>query len=677
MINKNTKNTEQSNFINRLKLRNFFPFYIENVNNKFFSTVDKTNRKVFQKNKFQKFINDLDKEEIEKFNDSQSILDHDNIQSLLNQIVWKIVAKTGNSKYDFFVYDGKTSYGHPQYVKEKYEFYDLKILGNKYTNKRYIYSIDVDKNSYLYEIAEQIQVAFFIDEKNKTITGGFSLNIGRERLLNSFDEIVKKIYLNTLLKAFIQKEVSPLSVNNFFSIIDIYSEPDLFSQNIKEKQNFKINTKPISALKKEWTDFLSEKIFSKKNDFIERKEFYENELFYSFLNVLLCCLTIYEELKKYFSSSEPELFLPLFKRVEYIKINDDQSIDQDFYELIDLLKNRYFHFGKDSRKNLKNLKSAEDAIEALIKFDQLENESFGTISTSFELVRNIDIPFLDEDDDIFMNSKELKIIFLLIFNPEILGLNFLSLDLLKYDSFIKNINEIDIDESWNLLLDELIDKTICEWNYDYVSFIDQHFSSLIIKNNNPIKVKNKEHNSLYEDDPNKRIYDNYLWSFIYTKTLMWKLTDIEANMQIDKIEKPWKLRGYLNELELLRLDWHGSFYGILQVKVIVKKIDSFFNFNSLNKILKQKLTKEDKLYGKGKERKNLAATFVSAGIFGLLDFFTTVFSILTVTNTDKPLSASNIAIIAIGTFFVLCLFGILSYKMLSPLFSKKKNKQYY
>lgn len=670
-------NTNRSDFINKFKIRNFFPFYIENINNQFFSTVKKTNKNLFTRNKFQNFISDLDKEEMEKFNDSQAILDHDNIQSLLNQIVWKIVAKTGNNKYDLFLADGHTNYGHPQYVKEKNEFYDLKILGNVYSDKRYIYSIEIDPESYLYDFVEQIQIAFFIDEKNKTITGGFSLNLGQDKLLNSFDEIIRKMYMNSLIKNFVHRELSPLSVNNFLSIIDLYDEIKIDGQNEVHDMT-KINKKSILDLKKEWKDFLNEKIFTNKSNFIVDKQLYENQLFYATLNVFLSCLTIYEELKKYFSSKEPELFLPLFKRVEYVKVNDDQTYEQDLYELIHLLKNRYFYFKKDNKKSLKKIKSAEDAIEALIKIDQMENVSFGNISTSYELTRNIDIPFLDEDDDVFMNSKELKIIYLLIFNPSVLGMNYLSLDFLKYDNFYKNISTINIDDSWNELLDTTIDKTICEWNYDYVSFIDQNFSNLIIKNDNPIKKNiGNDQEIKYEIDPNKKIYDNYLWSFIYTKTLMWRLTDIEENMKIDKIERPWKLRDYLNQLELLRLDWHDTFYGITQVKIIVKKIDSFFNFNSLNKILKEKITKEDKLYGKGKERKNLAAAFVSAGIFGLLDFFTMVYSVLTVQNSDNKLTPVNIAIISIGSIFAICLFAILMYKMFSPLISKKKNKQYY
>lgn len=666
---------KKNNFINNFKLRNFFPFYIDKVNNKFFSTINKNNKYSITKSKMEKFINNLDKDEIEKFNESQSILDHDNIQSLLNQIIRKILAKTGNKKFDFFVSKGTSNYGHRQYIIEKNEYHDLKILGNRLADKRYIYSIEVDKNSCMYDLVEQIQIAFFVDEKNKTITGGFSLNVGQEKLLNSYEEIIQKFYLNSLFKIFIEKELYPFSVDNFFSIIDQDSYSEIDSNYKNSKNPSKLLNKSLESLKKEWKKLLKEKIFIKNNSFSKNKEYFENELFYAILNILLCCLIIYEELKKYFSSEKPELFLPLFKRVEYVKENDEQNSKQDFNELISLLKNRYFYFNKD-RKYFKSFKTVEEAIEALIKFDQFENESFGKISTSFEITRNSDIPFIDEDGDIFMNSDELKVIYLLVFKPEILGMKSHSLDFLDYNNFLSNIKKINFDSQWDSVLDEIIDRTICEWNYDYISFVDENFSSLIIKNNNPIKVKsNIEH--YYDVDPNKKIYDNYLWSFIYTKNLIWKLNEIEENSHIDKVEKPWKLRNYLNELERLRLDWHDSFYGIEQVKIIVKKIDKFYYFNSLIKLLKDKITKDDKLFGKSKERKNLAATFVSAAIFGLLDFFTTVFSILTVNPNNSKIPTVNIVFIALGSVFAFCLLSILLYKVLFPLFSKKKNKQYY
>ncbi|MDE6894106.1 MAG: hypothetical protein K2J02_01885, partial [Malacoplasma sp.] len=405
----------------------------------------------------------------------------------------------------------------------------------------------------------------------------------------------------------------------------------------------------------------------------------ENDYFFAFLNIILSCLVLYEELKTYFSNNEPELYLPLLKKLEYVKINEDQSSEQDFYEIISLLKSRYYYFGKEK---IKNIDSAEDALKILISYDRLENQSFGSISTIYEINRNINTPFLNDYEDIFANSKDLKTLFLLAFDSDVLGINLLTADFSNYDLFLKNISSVNFDDSWNKLVKDLVYKNICEWNYNYVTFIDASFSAFIIKNQPDLitsKVKNAildEQFYLYEEDS---IFNNYLWSFIYGKTLIWRLQNIEDVLQETKSKEPWKLRNYLSELETLRLTNLDDYYGIMQVKNIIKKIDSFYDFNSLNKFLKEKITKEDKLYGKGKERKNLAATFVSATTFGILDFFTMIFSILTVKSSQPDnVPVVNLVVIGIGSFFALLLFLILLYIVFVPLFfGKKKKNQYY
>lgn len=665
-----------NNFIKDLKIRNFFPFYIDKINEKFFnSTAKKVYKPFLYKNKYQKFTSYLDKDEIKKFNEFESILNHENIENLLNQIAWKIVAKTGNDNYDFFSSNGLTSTGQPRFIVESEEVYDLKIIGNSYSHKRYIYTIDIDPNSYLFDFIEQIQIAFFIDEKNKSITGGFSLNYGKEKPLKSFEEIIKKIYLNSIWKNFVTKELAPFSIDNILGVMDLYNEEDFvnkkkFKKN-KNKTNNQINKQTLLSLKKKWSDFLKEKLFlnDDKNFFIKNKKYYQNEMFYACLNVILVCLTLYEELKKYFATDKPEIYISLSKKIEYVKINENQDAQQDFYELINLLKNRYFIF----EKNKKNIQDINDAIEALIEFDQVENESIGLLSTSYELTRNTDIPFLDKDDDIFMNSKDLKIVYLLIYKPELFGINDLSLDFLNFNVFYKNIKKIEFNNLWDDLLDQLVDQTICEWNYDYVSFINENFSNLIIKNNNPIKSIHTKNKKDYEYDQNKKIYDNYLWSFIFAKTLIWKLKIVDENSNNANLKQPWLLRQNLNELETLWLDWYDSFYGIPQVKNIIKKIDTFYKFNNLNKVLKKKISKNDKIYGKQKERKNLFAAFFSAVVFGLLDFFTMVYSVLAVYDSNKKINNTGAIIIGIGSVFCSILFFIFIFKIF--LNFKKKTKQ--
>lgn len=670
---------KDNSFIKDFKLKNFLPFYIEKVNDKFFSATNNTITKSgYLKSKKHKMIAKLNSEESSKFFDSQAILDHNNIKYLLNQVVWKMVAKTGNKVYDFFSTLETTSWKQPMFIFEKFEFEDLKIIGNVYSEKRYIYCLNVDPQSYLYDFVEQIEIAFVIDDKKKSISGGFSLVCGELKKLKFFDKIIEKFYLNSMVKSFILKEISPLSVNNILGIMDLYEEDDFKNKKNKSfAKNKIINKKSLNDLKKSWKDYLKEKIFNKENSMlINKRRYLENEYFFAFLNIILSCLILYEELKTYFSNSEPELYLPLLKKLEYVKINEDQSSEQDFYEIISLLKSRYYYFGKEK---IKNINSAEDALKMLISYDRLENQSLGSISTIYEINRNMNTPFLNDYEDIFANSKDLKILFLLAFDSDVLGINLLTADFSNYDSFLKNIFSVNFDNSWNKLVKDLVYKNICEWNYNYVTFIDASFSAFIIKNNQDLKhnsVKNTnldEHFYLYEEDG---IFNNYLWSFIYGKTLIWRLQNIEDDLQETKVKQPWKLRNYLTELETLRLTNLDEYYGIQQAKNIVKKIDSFYDFNSLNKFLKEKITKEDKLFGKGKERKNLAATFVSATTFGILDFFTMIFSILTVNQTNVP--TVNWIIIGVGSFFALLLFLILLYIVFIPLFfGKKRKNQYY
>ncbi|RXY96687.1 hypothetical protein D8X55_02870 [Malacoplasma penetrans] len=670
---------KDNSYIKKFKIRNFLPFYIEKVDNKFFSgTSTNINKHNSVKSKNKKMIAKLDPEESVKFFDSQGIVDHNNIKYLLNQIIWKLVAKTGNKIYDLFSTVETTSWGQPLFLFEKFEFEDLKIIGNTLAEKRYIYCLNIDPQSYLYNFIEQIEIAFVIDEKKKNISGGFFLNSGQFLQLDSFDEIIEKFYYNSMIKSFIHKELSPISVSNILSLMDLYTEDDFLKLKNKKNKNINksksVNKKSLDELKKSWNEYLKEKVFNSQNpNLLKKKKYLENDLFYGFLNVMLCCLAIYEELKTYFSNSEPELYLPLLKKIEFVKINDDQNSEQDFYELIYLIKNRFFHFGKEKMKNIKN---PEDALEALIKFDKFENESFGSISTIFELNRNINAPFLNDYEDIFVNSKDLKILFLLAFDSDILGINLLSADFLNYDAFNKNIKSINFDSSWNNLIKELVYKNICEWNYNYVTFVDASFSGLIIKNSNS-DIKDKDLMNLQMEEDG--IFNNYLWSFIYGKTLIWRLQNIEEDVQIAKIEKPWELRNYLQELEILRLSNMDEYYGIQQVKNIVNKIDSFYEFNKLNDFLKEKITKDDKLFGKGKERRNLAATFVSATIFGILDFFTCVFSILTVTQAElQEVNSTNLIVILVGSVFAIILFLILSYIIFIPfIFRKKKKNQFY
>lgn len=671
-------NKKNINFVNDLKIRNLFPFYIENVNSKFFSSLQNVSKNRQTKNLPHFIKSRLDSDEIKKFWQFHDISNHDNIGLLINQLVSQMASKLGNNKTGLFKVKGLTKFEQNQYVQEKFEIYDFKIIGDVQADRRFIYAIDIDPKSYLFEFLEQIQIFFYLDEKKKLVSGGFSLNWGNDNRPDSDENAIEKVYLNSFIKLFVSKEIGSISINNMLGLMsESFSIKSKKTKATKTSNKLK-NKNSIELLKDKWETLLENKILSNlnANNKIDKSriDYYKNDLFFSVVNVILICLAIYEELRKYFTNKSPELYLPLLGKTISGQKEISETSRNDFEFLIQFLKKRFFHFGKTK---IAEIQSAEDAIAALIRFDKFENESFGSLISSYEIIRNSDIPFLDEDDDIFLNSKDLKVLFLMIMKSEIFGINSNNHSFTKYSDLIKFIKQNDFKDDWKQTLDDLIDETICEWNYDYVSFINQKSESFIIKNNNPIDLKTNSKN--YEVDQNRKIYNNYVWANVYTQTLIWMMKDIEEEISIQRFFNPIRLRTYVSKLESLQFDRYDSFYGISQVKVIVSKLDEFHNYNYLNKILIEKTNKEDKLYGKGKERRNIALAFLSTTVYGLLDFFTMVFSVLTVPENnpnDIGLGTENITVISIGSVFAAILISILIYWSIVPAFiNYKKNKK--
>ena len=92
--------------------------------------------------------------------------------------------------------------------------------------------------------------------------------------------------------------------------------------------------------------------------------------------------------------------------------------------------------------------------------------------------------------------------------------------------------------------------------------------------------------------------------------------------------------------------------------------------------LKNKINRADKIYGKGKERRNIAFAFVTATLFGITDFLTVVFSILTVSDSSEGIkNPANVGTITFGTVLVFILFLILINAIFKPLYIKRKYKK--
>ena len=84
---------------------------------------------------------------------------------------------------------------------------------------------------------------------------------------------------------------------------------------------------------------------------------------------------------------------------------------------------------------------ADEAINALIQFDEDENRSFGIPMWNYEIIRNSDVPFLDEESSLFSSDREVTIFYLLTMNPELFGLNDTNFNFIRYSDLVKNIKE--------------------------------------------------------------------------------------------------------------------------------------------------------------------------------------------------------------------------------------------
>ncbi len=662
---------EIKKFVNDLKVRTIFPFYIDNINENFFSSINKYNNKSFNR-KIASRLNNLKIEELKKLKEIEDISSHNTLLLLVNRIIKKIVSKTGTDKYDLFVEKDIDKNNQPIYVEEKNEIYDFNVIGNVQKDRRYIYAIDIDKRSYLFNYVEQIQFSFYLDEKNKMVSGGVSWNWGNDNKPTNQEDVNEKVYITNLIKYYLTREIKDISLNNIISIFDNDTNNN---QNKKRKfvtkQNYEKNI-TLESLRNSWKELITKKILNKSNYSDKLGKYLLNELFYSLMNTLMISLAVFEELKIYFRHNEPEIYGPLLKRVLTTNDNDNQNYTEDFFELFAFLKKNYFNFEKI---NLKKILDADDAIQALIKFDKIENLYFGEPLLSYEIIRNSDIPFLDEDDDVFMNSVELKTLFLMTMDPQIFGIHHNNHNFINYSELNTMLSNINYNlENWKDVLDEKIDQTICEWNYDYVSFLNQDLTFLIVKNNNPIDFISTKKNN-YDYDANRKLFNNYLWSQIYAHAIIYKMKDLELKFNTNKVKYPQLLRGYILQVEQLHFDWYDDFYGLPQIKKVIKKIDEFKQLNKSISLLTKKINREDKIYGKSKERLNISFAFIAASLFGITDFLTMVFTVLTVKDTTKGLLLENIITIAAGCFISFIMLLILLFSIISPIIKKRKMKK--
>lgn len=671
MANKKSVSSQKKEF-KGLKIKNLTPFYIDEINDKFFTSLQNHPNRFFVNKVLPKIQKNMDEDELEKFVEIDNLTKNNKIKLMLNLALKKIVSKTGSENCDLFFVQENDRFNEPLYIKNIIPERDIEVLGDTSLDRKYDFAIDINPNSYLYTYISQLQLSFFLDDESKLLSGGFSFN----KVFNDTNEIdflecVDKIYFYKLIKHFINKQLFPLSLNNILHMLENSQPSNKKSIKPTDKAKVKVDFQQITieSLHQNWINFVNRK-FLYFNDVSEKtKNYIEKDLFFSILTSALIALCLYEELKIYFTSQKPEFILKLLDKPSLIKEDPNQNSELDFFELANYLRATYLD--RDKIISIKNIKSAEDIADTLIEQETFEVDSLISPIFSVEVYLKSTTPIISEDD-LFDKNKNLKMIYLLTISPELFGMDYSTSHFIEYKQLIDIVNKNSfVLSKLSESLSEKIENSCCELNYDYVTFLSNKPSMLLIKNNTEVFQK-----SLLDSNNSSGLYEYYMWAQIYSQSRLWKMKDIELEFNYDmyhNIDIYHKEK--LKSLENLILNWYDDFFEIFHIKHIVQKIDQLSELKTSIEMLINKIRQRDELSKKDKERKSVLFAYIIASLIGFINYLGMVYTILTVVDVNAGLSKGNIAAISVATFlaFILvAIFGYFSFKVLSAKYRKKR-----
>ncbi|EGZ30959.1 MPN338 family protein [Malacoplasma iowae] len=671
MANKKSVTTQKKEF-NGLKIKNLTPFYIDEINDKFFTSLQNHPNRFFVNKVLPKIQKNMDEDELEKFVEIDNLTKNNKIKLMLNLALKKIASKTGSENCDLFFVQETDKFNEPLYIKNIIPESDVEVLGDTSLDRKYDFAIDINPNSYLYTYISQLQLSFFLDDESKLLSGGFSFNkVFNDSEGIDFLECVDKIYFYNLIKHFINKQLFPLSLNNILHMLENSQPSNKKSIKPTDKAKVKVDFQQITieSLHQNWINFVNRK-FLYFNDVSEKtKNYIEKDLFFSILTSSLIALCLYEELKIYFTSQKPEFILKLLDKPSLLKEDPNQNSEIDFFELANYLRTTYLD--RDKIISIKNIKSAEDIADTLIEQETFEVDSLISPIFSVEVYLKSKTPIISEYD-LFDKNKNLKMIYLLTISPELFGMDYSTGHFIEYKQLVDIVNKNSfVLSKLSESLSEKIENSCCELNYDYITFLSNKPSMLLIKNNTEVFQK-----SLLDANNSSGLYEYYMWAQIYSQSRLWKMKDIELEFNYDlyhNIDIYHKEK--LKSLENLILNWYDDFFEIFHIKHIVKKIDQLSELKTSIEMLINKIRQRDELSKKDKERKSVLFAYIIASLIGFINYLGMVYTILTVVDVNSGLSTGNIVAISVATFLALILvaiFGYFSFKVLSAKYRKKR-----
>lgn len=668
-------------FVKNLKFRTIFPFYINNVNEKFFDGYMLTNNQIILKNIIPKLRQNWKPEELQIIQSIQNLKKPEQIQAMLNFALKKIVKHTLINSQPIFQQVGLDNFNDPLYVRINKNFSNLEILGDVHEEHRFTYSINVNKDDPLFDLSEQIQLAFYVDKEKNQISGGFSINSGKDDVDLSFLECIDKHYLLSIIKKFVKSQLYPLNLENLLEIT--FSKKINSATKPKSKKNelFKaidFDDVSLDELKKNWKRFINKKLLHFKNLTDEQKQQYENKLLFSIMTLSLIMLYLIQEINLYFTSEKPELILSLLYKINLNEVSNNPNQESRYFNFAKFVRDNYR--GNEQTFDHKKIKirDLEDFIETLANYQAPEsnNVHLGDFISTYEVNQIQEVKILDKTN--FLYDNLFKIFFLILLFPESYSLSIDNPNLIEYQQLLNNIrnqNELEIPNS----LLEKIEESICEMNHHYASFISEE-TVLILKNNFNLYDKNKDD----EDNPlnlseSKRLYNNYFWAEIYLQSKIYQKGDLElklnklvnANFSRTNGDRYKFLIGQLNDLHF---DWYDHFYGISDFKKIVKKIDENNNFKNSLEILVIKARNGYWFHLEHLLRNYIILVFIAVCLNIFTVFIGATFTTIA-TSTDGISYPILYTCIAFVTLIMFCCLGIMLWAVYKYLDTRKEARK--
>ncbi|WP_343251308.1 MPN338 family protein [Mycoplasma amphoriforme] len=653
---------------NNLTIRNIYPFYVDNINDKFFVSLNNHPNKKFVNKVLPKIQKNLVEEELEKFIEIDNLTKNEKVALMLNLALKKIASKTGSVNNDIFKVHEYDRFKEPLYIRVLDEDKEIELVSDNQSERRFNFIIDINPTSYLYSYMKSIRLSFYLDEETKILSGGFSLTLTDQTSDNlNFEEVVNNVYLSTLIRHYIIKQLYPLSLNNILDLISNYElvapgkSKRTQSKPTFKKNNLEIDFKSVTAndLKANWSELIKRK-YLKFSTSLTKEEMIEKTdgLFFSILIGTMINLSLYEELKIYFTSQKPELILNILDKPSQIKEDPNQNPEQDFFELGRFLKASYFRNDILKKHNLSKLKSFEDVFSAISEHQTtIDYESFSQPIPIFDVQISNNAPFVSSKKMI-TEDMNTRLLYLLTTSPELFGMDLYSSFFIDYAQLLNVLEKNRLNTNVSNSFKAKIEASRAEINNNYVTYMSGAPAILLLKNE---KID---------------IFKNYLWAEIYAQSKIWIKNDIEHDFNNQNLIKTSQFyHDKINALERLSFDWYDDFYGLSEIREIVKKIDSINNLKKSIDALSIKLKQNDSLVKKDRERKMMVYAFVVASIIGFINFFGMVFTVLTVNDVNAGLTTVNLVIIGIASALAFTLLSIIIYFVINLYKSKELKNQ--